>query len=202
VDFTLNVVLNRARQVVGAFAGDLRAAHLAACDLVRRCACPAVTSAADVVVTSSGGYPLDATFYQCVKGMVTCLPAVERGGAMVSFGGCREGIGGAEYARFMADYAGRWREFLEHIRRPGVFVRDQWEFQMQARALEKVGQEHLHFVTSGLTDAQLSTLSVTGVRAGGEGTGRAVQALLDRLAARGKTVAALPEGPYCAPLGV
>ena len=30
---------------------------------------------AEAAVTSCGGYPLDATFYQCVKGLVSVLPA-------------------------------------------------------------------------------------------------------------------------------
>ena len=31
------------------------------------------------VVTSSAGYPLDKTYYQTVKGMVTCLGILEPG---------------------------------------------------------------------------------------------------------------------------
>jgi hypothetical protein len=33
---------------------------------------------------------------------------------------------------------------------PGVFTKDQWELQMQARALDRVGAKGLHFVTDGL----------------------------------------------------
>ncbi|MHC4481643.1 MAG: nickel-dependent lactate racemase family protein, partial [Planctomycetota bacterium] len=103
-DFSLNVVLNRRRELVRAFAGELEAAHREACDCVRRCACPTAAGRADLVVTSSGGYPLDATFYQCVKGMVSCLPVVRQGGAILSLGGCSEGIGSAEYAGLMKRY--------------------------------------------------------------------------------------------------
>jgi nickel-dependent lactate racemase len=96
-DFTLNVVLDSARRVCGAFAGALEPAHDAACDFVRSCACRSVPRQADVVLTSSGGYPLDATFYQCVKGFVSCLPAVKPGGRIIAVGGCAEGVGGSEY---------------------------------------------------------------------------------------------------------
>ncbi len=199
-DFSLNVVQNRDRQVVRAFAGDLDAAHERACEFVRSCACPRVEREADVVVTSSGGYPLDATFYQCVKGMVSCLPAVREGGVIVSFGGCSEGIGSAEYAELMRQYSGRWQEFLSDIRKPGVFIRDQWELQMQARALARVGQQNLHFVTDGLADEELQYLSVNGHAVQpGEVAGR-VQELLEEIVADGMTVAVLPEGPYCAPV--
>ena len=93
--------------MVRAFAGEMELAHQRACEFVRDCACPRVTDRADVVVTSCGGYPLDATFYQCVKGMVSCLPTVREGGAVVSFGACSEGIGSAEYEQLMRHYAGR-----------------------------------------------------------------------------------------------
>ena len=43
VDFSLNVVLNRERRVVGAYAGDLEASHETACEVVRHAACPSVT---------------------------------------------------------------------------------------------------------------------------------------------------------------
>jgi len=200
VDFSLNIVLDGARRVTAAFAGGLEPAHDAACAFVRRCACRPVRREADVVVTSCGGYPLDATFYQCVKGLVACLPAVRPGGTIVAFGGCAEGVGSPAYADLMKRYTGRWREFLDDIRQPGVFTMDQWEFQMQTRALERVGEARLHFVTDGLRAETLATLSLTGHAVPPGGVGPAVQALLDRLLAGGAAAAALPEGPYGVPV--
>ncbi len=199
-DFSLNVVMDRERRVVRAFAGELEAAHAAACRFVADCACPRVEAPADVVLTGSGGYPLDATFYQCVKGFVSCLPAVRTGGAVLAFGGCTEGIGSAEYAGLMRRYAGRWREFLADIKQPGVFTRDQWQFQMHCRTLAKVGQEGLHFVTDGLPAEDLAALSVTPHVAEPGRAGEAVQQVLERLLAGGRTLAVLPDGPYCAPV--
>jgi len=200
VDFLLNVVVDRQRRLVAAFAGELVAAHRRACRFVSAHACPAVGREVDVAVTSSGGYPLDATFYQCVKGFVSATPAVKRGGAIVAFGGCSEGIGSAEYAGLMRRYAGDWRGFLRDIRRPGFFVRDQWQLQVHARTLERTGQEGLHFVTDGLTQEELDSLCVTGHSCPPGGVERAVQALVDELVLEGRTVAVFPEGPYCAPV--
>ncbi len=201
VDYSLNVVLNDDRQVVRAFSGDLVAAHEAACEFVARCACPVVGSEADLVVTSSGGYPLDATFYQCVKGFVSCLPAVKPGGSIVAFGGCSEGIGSAEYAATMEKFGGgNWRRFLEHIGREGVFVKDQWQFQMHCRTLEKIGEENLRFVTAGLDAEQLNPLSVNPFAVPREAVRETVQAQLDAAVEKGHTIAVFPEGPYCAPV--
>lgn len=202
IDFSLNVVLNKQKQIAGAFAGGLRAAHEAACDFVKQCACPVVETEADVVVTSSGGYPLDATFYQCVKGFVSCLPAVKPGGSIIAFGGCTEGIGSPEYTDLMTRYSGgRWQTFLEDIRNPEVFVKDQWQFQMHGRTLAHIGESGLHFVTAGLPPETLNTLSVNPHAATGpQAVQETVQSLIDEAVRAGQTVAVFPEGPYCAPV--
>ena len=199
-DFSVNVVLDQNRRLVRAFAGEMEAAHEAACRFVSGCACPRVEQPADVVVTSSGGYPLDATFYQCVKGFVSCLPAVREGGGIVAFGGCSEGIGSAEYERTMVEYSGRWRRFIEDIRDGGRFVRDQWQYQMHVKALERVGQDGLHFVTDGLSASELSRLSVNPHAVQPAEVEDTVQELVDRLVGSGASLAAFPEGPYCAPV--
>jgi len=199
-DFTVNVVLDGERRLVRAFAGGLEPAHEAACAFVRECACPAVEQPADVVLTSSGGDPLDATFYQCVKGFVSCLPAVRGSGTILAFGGCAEGVGSREYEQTMRGYAGRWMQFLLDIRKPGLFTKDQWQFQMHSRALMKVDLENLHFVTDGLPAETLAQLSVQGHAVAPCAVQSTLQALLDKHAGEGTTLAVLPDGPYCAPV--
>jgi len=200
VDFCVNVIVNGEREVSGAFAGELDASHAAACEVVRRHACPRVARECDVVLTSSGGYPLDATFYQCVKGMVACLPTVKRGGAVLAVGRCAEGIGSPEYRALMYEYAGRHKAFLHDLRERKDVRKDQWELQMQIRATDHVGEWNLHFVTDGLPDGDLTHLSAQGIDVRGKDVEREVQQLLDTLLSDGKSLAVMPEGPYCAPV--
>lgn len=200
VDFSLNIVLNKDRETVAAFAGELEGAHREACAFVRDCAIRLVERSADIVLTSCGGYPLDATFYQCVKGMVSCLPALRDGGTIVAFGGCSEGIGSPEYIATMKKYAGRWPDFLTDIQRPGPFIKDQWQFQMHCLALDKIGQGNLIFITGGLDQNQLDKLSVNGQTAGQGEVGQMLNEILHRQSYHGKQVAVFPEGPYCAPV--
>jgi hypothetical protein len=200
VDFSLNVVLNGRKQVVAAFAGSLEPAHEEACRFVRQCACPRVERPADVAITSSGGYPLDATFYQCVKGFVSALPAVRPGGTVLAFGGCSEGIGSPEYRATMARYAGDWRAFLRDIRDEGMFVKDQWQFQMHCRALERVGVAGLHFLTPGLDAATLSALNVSPHPVAPDQVAAELARLMRAAVAGGASLAVFPEGPYCAPV--
>ena len=198
VDFSLNLVLDGDRRIVAAFAGELDAAHRDACRFTAAAACREVKQPADVVVTSSGGYPLDATFYQCVKGMVSCLPAVRPGGQIIAFGGCSEGVGSPHYTALMERYAGRWSEFLRDIHSGEPFVREQWQLQIQCRALVKVGEENLHFVTDGLDAESLGRLSVNSHAVRPGEVGPALQELVERCADDRTRVAVFPEGPYCA----
>jgi len=202
VDFCINLVVDRQNRLIEAFSGGLEISHNAACDLVGRYACPPVKEKKDVVLTSCGGYPLDATFYQCVKGMVACLPVVRRGGAIISMGSCLEGIGGKEYRELMFAYTGRWREFLKTIKDSDHVIKDQWEFQMQIRALEHVGEDNLIFVTDGLGASDLKKLSVNGIHVREGRLEKKIQEILNGFIGQGRSLAVIPEGPYCTPLGV
>jgi nickel-dependent lactate racemase len=200
VDFCINLIVDRKHRLINAAAGDLEASHHASCNFVSKHACPPVEKEMDVVLTSSGGYPLDATFYQCVKGMVSCLPAVRKGGIVVSAGSCSEGIGSMEYRDLMFEYSGRWREFLNFIKGSDNIIKDQWEFQMQTKVLNHVGDDHLIFVTGGLSVSDLKRVSVKGVHVSEHDMQERIQELLDGFIHEGRSLAVIPEGPYCAPV--
>ncbi|RPJ17436.1 MAG: nickel-dependent lactate racemase [Desulfobacteraceae bacterium] len=197
--FAINLVVDRKHRVAEAVAGDLEASHEEACRLVNKYTCPPVAQKKDVVITSSGGYPLDATFYQCVKGMVSCLPAVKKGGVVVSAGSCSEGIGSDEYQKIMHEYSGRWGDFLDHIKSTDHIIKDQWQFQMQTKTLQHVGDDNLIFVTGGLKASDLARLSVKGIDASEGSVQENVQKILDGFIKEGRSIAVIPEGPYCAP---
>ena len=201
VDFSLNVVMNHNRQIVRAFAGELEAAHLEACRFAAECTCREVPIEADLALTSSGGYPLYSTFYQCAKGMVSCIPAVRQSGVILAFGACSEGVGSPEFTEMLVEYSGRMEEFLIDISKSDEFTRDQWGIQIQTRALRRVGEDNLYFVTSGIKADLLNKLSVTGQTEKPENMAQTIQALLDeRIRAGCKQIAVFPEGPYCVPI--
>lgn len=199
VDFSLNLVVNHEREIVKAFAGDLCEAHTRACDYVRTRACPVVETEADVVVTGCGGYPLDATYYQCVKALVTALPCVKEGGAMLAAGGCTEGIGSQSYEEMLRTYGNDFPRFLEDIRRSSTIAKDQWQIQVQTRIYEKTGLENIRFFTQGIAAGHSAFLGATIVEASAESITAQLQKSVDDLAGRGCTFAVIPEGPYCAP---
>lgn len=199
-DFSINIVLDQRKEIARIISGDMFLSHAKTVEYVKQKSCKTVVAQADLAVTSCGGYPLDETFYQCVKGFVNCLPALKEGGEIIAFGSCTEGIGSLEYESVMKQYAHRHNDFLNDIKNGVFFIKDQWQFQMHIRALDKTGLENLHFHTTGICSRELNMLSVNGHSTCNDRLAYAVQKQIDYAAASGKKIALFPEGPYCSPV--
>jgi len=197
VDFLLNVAITRDRRVAAVFAGDLEAAHLAGCKQVAEWTSAVVSEPYDMVVTNGGGYPLDQTFYQTVKGQVTALPALQSGSVLLQISHCGEQLGSAAYTDLMLRWDNDWRGFLAHIAASGSTELDQWELQMQARVLERIGIEGLWFVSDGIPADIQEHIAVTPILGHAPAPQR-LQAAIDRYAADHPLarVAVIPDGPY------
>ena len=95
--YGLNTVLDEERALIFASFGEIVASHAAAVDFVRDSIAVKVPRKFRTVVTSAAGYPLDRTYYQTVKGMVTPIDILEDGGTLVIVSECGEGIGSDEF---------------------------------------------------------------------------------------------------------
>src|SRR3974390_1195887 len=69
----LNVVIDGERDLVHVTFGEITESHLAAVEFIAKATRIEVPRRFRTIVTSSAGYPLDKTYYQTVKGMVTPL---------------------------------------------------------------------------------------------------------------------------------
>lgn len=199
-DFGINIILDQNKQLHKIISGDPFISHETTINYLKDRCCKKVTQPVDLIVTSCGGYPLDTTFYQCVKGFVNCLPAVKEYGSIIAFGSCTEGIGSPEYQLLMKQYSNSADEFLEDIKNKRFFVKDQWQFQMHIRVLKKLGLQNLHFYTTGLSKEELKYLSVNPHFVTQTDLTHSIQQHIDNIIRSGKTIAVLPEGPYCSPL--
>jgi len=159
--FILNVTVNTRGELTGVFAGELEAAHLAGVEFVRRHTEVWADRPFDAVLASGGGYPLDTTFYQAVKGMCVAAELVGPGGVVALAAGCAQGIGSAEYRQTLFEYADDYRRFLRDILARAETRKDQWEFQMQTRVLEKTGKAGLVVLTDGIGGHELRRCHVT-----------------------------------------
>jgi nickel-dependent lactate racemase len=185
VDFILNVVINKQRQIAGVYAGDYNRAHLAGCGMVAEHCVVRLNSRADLVITSGGGYPLDATFYQISKALVCARNILTKGGTILVVCECREGLGSQEFCGILQSVCGP-QEFFEGYCDPKDFVIDQWCAQNIYQVLDHAGKVYVY--SPGLVDEDLAPMGITKVRD--------LQGTVDQLAESHNRAVAVPDGPY------
>ena len=193
-DFIANVVIDDHRRIFSVVAGDLEAAFLEGVRSARHLVTDTVPEPVDIVVTSSAGYPLDATYYQTVKGMVNALGILKPQGTLILAAGMCEGIGSPDFQRLF-DENPTLDIFMDRILGNDYFVPDQWQLEEFVRAYRKA---RIRVVTDGLPPAVLRRLFV-------EPAASVEAAVSEALAHHGPqaTIAVIPKGPYVmASLGV
>ncbi|MFH1082735.1 MAG: nickel-dependent lactate racemase [Pseudomonadota bacterium] len=184
-DFILNVVINRKREIAGVFAGHYDKAHLAGCDMVYEHSAVRLDQRFDMVVTSGGGYPLDATFYQISKALVCSMDILINGGTIIVACECREGIGGPEFRDIMCSVSNR-REFSERYSDPKDFVIDQWCAQNLYQVVDHAGSIYVY--SPSLSNDELKRMGMIKIED--------VQETVNRLLPEHKQVVVIPDGPY------
>jgi lactate racemase len=187
----LNAVINEQRELVFVSYGDVIASHDAAVRFVQDWIQVPVPRRFKTVVTSAAGFPLDQTYYQTVKGMVTPLDILAPGGTLIVASDCSEGLGSKEFRASQRRLVEMGTEgFLRSILPKALADIDEWQTEMQLKPM-RVGRVQLY--TDGLPreDHPLTGVEVVSdldlairnaVAAGGDGT-----------------AAFIPEGPYVIP---
>lgn len=185
-DFTVNVVIDEQRRPLCIAAGDMEAALAVAADFARTAAVDYLEEPADIVVTSAAGYPLDATYYQSIKGMVAVEPIVRPGGTIIIAAEISEGIGSEEFISLFDEYPDL-DAYLRVMHQVEVRI-DQWQLEMLARAARKA---QIVLVTEGLSAQQVRKLYID--------YAPSVEAAVTEALARygpDATIAVVPKGPY------
>ncbi len=185
-DFMVDVALTDRRAIAAVFAGEPLAAHSQGVEFVRQSTLARIGEPADAVITTSGGYPLDLTYYQAVKGLTAASHIVRDGGEILLAAACAEGLGGPEFSGLVRD-ADSSSDLLDALAKRTVQV-DQW----QAEKLAMVAQRaHLSFCVPGLSEADRNKLWGPAHADAQE----AVDGMVGRLR-EGARVVVIPEGPY------
>ncbi len=184
--FMVDVALTDKRAIAAVFAGEPVSAHAQGVEFVRQSTLASIDQPADAVITTSGGYPLDLTFYQAVKGLTAAAHIVRDGGEILLAAACNEGLGGPEFSQLVRE-SDDSSALLDALSQRSVRV-DQW----QAEKLAMVAQRaKLSFCVPGLSASDRSSLwgpSHTDAQA-------AVDGMMGRLQ-EGARVVVIPEGPY------
>jgi nickel-dependent lactate racemase len=185
-DFMLDVVLTRERGIAAVFAGKPQATHAAGMKWVTEATMQRLDRPVDAVITTSAGYPLDLTFYQCIKGVTAASQIVREGGSILLFGASNEGAGAKEFREMLTRFATA-QDFLDGTAKAPVTI-DQWQLEKLALAVRKA---KIYYCVPGLPAEQRNALWGPGF----DDPDAALKAFYADLP-RSSKVAVIPEGPY------
>lgn len=187
----VNTVIDEDRRVAFVNFGDIIDSHQAAMEFADRYCTVSVNRKFDTVVTSAAGYPLDQTYYQAIKGMVTPLEILEKDGSLVFAAQCKEGLGSDDFRNSQRCLLDEGPEaFLRRISAKSAADVDEWETHMQIKAQSDF---HISLFTDEMSeeDRQLTGLDLPVSMEDG------IKTALSR--SQTKSVAVIPEGPYVVP---
>ena len=188
----LNTVIDEERRLSFVNFGEIVASHLDAVAHMSAYAEVPLAEQFSTVVTSAAGYPLDKTYYQTVKGMVTPLEIVAPGADLIIASACSEGMGSPEFRDAQRRLvAGGPERFLAEISKKRFADIDEWQTEMQ---LKPMRISSIQLYSDGLAEPERA---LTGVRMIGS-VAAAVEASVARSGDR--RVAVIPEGPYVVPV--
>jgi len=98
--FAINVVLDGAGKIVGAFAGDVVKQLYEGARLATEIYSPVIENEPDILIAVVNA-PLDQNLYQAQKGFENCRMTVKSGGIMILVASCYGGIGPQDYAEML-----------------------------------------------------------------------------------------------------
>jgi nickel-dependent lactate racemase len=187
----LNTVIDEERELVFVSFGEIIESHLAAVKFVGGWIQVPVPRRFGTVVTSAAGFPLDQTYYQTVKGMVTPLDILAPGGTLIVAADCSEGLGSKSFRESQQRLVELGPDgFLASILPKPLAGIDEWQTEMQLKAL-RAGR--IQLFSRGLPAEDYGLTGVEIVADLDRAIGDAVMAADDRVAAF------IPEGPYVIP---
>ncbi len=188
---SLNTVIDEHRNLAFVSFGEVIASHIQAVEFARQSCEVSVGRKFKTVLTSSAGYPLDKTYYQTVKGMVTPLDILEPGGDLIIVSECSEGFGSDEFLRAQKKLVSLGVDaFLDSLQQKTLADVDEWQTEMQLKPM-RVGR--IKLFAPGLSGP---LKACTGV----EPVDNLDQAIAESLSAQGDAqLAVIPEGPYVVP---
>jgi nickel-dependent lactate racemase len=190
--FLLNITTTEDHQITGVFAGDLEQAHRAGIDFLKQSAFVPVEESYDIVVTSVGGYPMDMSAYQSVKGIGLASNITKDGGTIILVSGCMEGL--PEHGEYgeLTRISNTPKDLLTFVHKSGQMMQDQWDAQIQAQiCLNK----DLYIYSDGLSDDEIRQVFGKPCRS----VENTVAQLLSNYGPEAR-IAALPEGTYMVPM--
>lgn len=189
--YGLNTVIDEHRNLIFASFGEIVQSHLAAVDFVKDSIEVKVPRKFRTIVTSAAGYPLDRTYYQTVKGMVTPIDILDEGGTLIIVSECGEGIGSPEFRKAQERFVKLGPDaFLATLLEKQFADVDEWQTEMQLKPM-RIGK--IALVAPNLAAEDRAITGVACYDTLDEALGETLPAQKDT------AIAIIPEGPYVVP---
>jgi nickel-dependent lactate racemase len=190
--YAVNTVIDEERDLAYVNFGEVIESHLASVAFVADSVRVPVGRRFATILTSAAGHPLDKTYYQTVKGMVTPLDILEPKGTLIVASACSEGFGSREFRAAQERLRGLGPDaFLRSLLAKRFADVDEWQTEMQLKSM-RAGRVQLY--TTGLDAEERELTCVDTV----DSIVAAVAAALERSA--DPALAVIPEGPYVVPV--
>jgi nickel-dependent lactate racemase len=187
----VSVVINDDRELSFASYGSAEESFAAAVRFAEPYVRVAVPDLFPVVLSTGAGFPLDATYYQTVKGICTGASILKPGGDLFVASGCAEGFGSREFRAAQERLCRMGKDaFRADVRRKERASIDEWQTVMLLKALDR-GTIHLY--SEFLSREELAITGAIPV----SDLAVDLRTAVDR--AKGRRLAVIPEGPYVAP---
>ena len=189
--YGVNVVIDANRKLSFVNFGEIEVSHRDAMAYSRRCSAVELDQQFPVVLSSAAGYPLDQTYYQAIKGLVTPLDIIEPHGTLILAAECKDGLGSQSFQQAQRRLCQDGDEsFLQTMRSKSQADIDEWSTQMLVRVQQRA---NVMLYSDGLSPAQFEltgTQRITSIE----------QGLKHALRKHGtREIAVIPDGPYVVP---
>jgi nickel-dependent lactate racemase len=189
LNFIVNVLLNKKKEITHVVAGDPFVAHERGCAIEKDIASVKVDHQFDIVITTNSGAPLDLDFYQTCKGVENASRITREGGIIIIASACDTGVGPELFKSLHAE-ADTPQEVLNKIKAEGP-IGVQWQNQVLAR----VQLKNSIYLVSELGDRLAEEMMVKPFPT----MENALQKALDIVGNKAE-IAVIPEGPLVLPI--
>ena len=189
--YAVNCVIDENRELSFINFGEIINSHLKAINFISNFAKVKCTEKYNTIVTSSAGSPLDSTFYQTVKGMVTPLEVLKDNGDIIIISQCSEGLGSEEFKNSQLKLIEIGpKKFIKDILNKNNANIDEWQTEMEIKSLNK---GNIYLFSEGLSS---SDKRLTGVNIINN-----IEDAINKSITRhnNSNIAIIPEGPYVIP---
>lgn len=185
----INLIIDEHRRLAFINFGEIIQSHLQAVEFIRPYVEVELPHRFKTILTSGGGYPLDKTYYQTVKGMVSAKDILEPGGDLFIVSEISEGMGSQDYIEAQKKLVDLGADrFFKCIKNDSHACVDAWQTQKQ---LEPMRKGEIFLYTTGLESQECRLTCVHLVKD--------LQAELKKSVSNHKKLAIIPEGPYVMP---